>query len=196
MSTINTVIKKLNDLRFEVLDGDSIPVEDLDQLCLGYVAGQLEEILSLLTDETVLLLEWNEIDIQKVAREKLANMENCEEEDIIEKPLSRAQVIEVLEHLDNYYDCNYGITWEKINSALDIITLPDSDSCRIVKLTPENVLKFLFAERRQAEVVLHVCGCEVSKGQCAQSRIHLIEKIIKQFPELTAEVNNVGTKTD
>jgi hypothetical protein len=41
MSTINTVIKKLNDLRFEVLDGDSIPVEDLDQLCLGYVAGQL-----------------------------------------------------------------------------------------------------------------------------------------------------------
>jgi hypothetical protein len=118
MSTIDTVVDKLREL-------EHVPEEKVDSL--------VQEIISLLTDRTILLLEWNEIDIQKVAREKLANMENCEEDEIKENPLTRAQVIDVIDLLDKYYDCNYGITWDTINSTLDEITLPDSELCRVNK---------------------------------------------------------------
>lgn len=118
MSTIDTVIGKLETL---ITENHVAPK----------VENAVKEVLSLLKDRTVLLLEWNELDIQKVAREKLANMENCEEYEIIEKPLLRNDVVAVIDLLDKYYDCNYGITWETINSTLDSIALPDSELCLV-----------------------------------------------------------------
>lgn len=137
MSTIDTVIGKLEELLLIVKEGEEIPEEDLEQLDLGYVEMKVADILARLKDRTVLLLEWNEIDIQKAAREKLANMEDCEEDEIKENPLTREQVIDVIDLLDKYYDCNYGITWEAIQYQLDSISLPSSDICRIN--TPERL---------------------------------------------------------
>ena len=70
----------------------------------------LKEIKDILEDKTVLILEWNEIDVQQVARERIAYIEDVDECDIKENPLTREQVITVLEVLEKQYDCNYDIT--------------------------------------------------------------------------------------
>ncbi|HAX18413.1 MAG TPA: hypothetical protein DCY00_07460 [Actinobacteria bacterium] len=116
MSTIDNTIEKLDNLLTKLQISDS---------CL---ASELNEIKALLTDKTVLILEWNEEDIQKAAREKIANLHDIVVEKIIEKPLRREDVEWVISRLDKYYDCNYGITWETINSSLDDISLPDAES--------------------------------------------------------------------
>jgi len=119
MSTIDSAVNKLNDLLSE------LPLRN------SFIVKEIQDIIDLLNDRTVLLLEWNEKDIQQVAREKLAEMENCEKEEIIENPLTRELVIDVIDLIDKYYDCNYGVTWETINSTLDSITLPDRELCRV-----------------------------------------------------------------
>jgi len=119
MSTIDSAVNKLNDLLSE------LPLRN------SFIVKEIQDIIDLLNDRTVLLLEWNEKDIQQVAREKLAVMENCEKEEIIENPLTRELVIDVIDLIDKYYDCNYGVTWETINSTLDSITLPDRELCRV-----------------------------------------------------------------
>lgn len=90
----------------------------------------LKEIKDILEDETVLIIEWSEPDVQQVARERIAHIEDVDECDIIENPLDREQVITVLEVLEKQYDCNYGITWEHLRCAMDYIDLPSLDSCR------------------------------------------------------------------
>ncbi len=126
MSTINTVIDRL-DLLLSNFAFDK------------NTSSELTEIRDMLTDPTVLLLEWNAIDVQTKAREKIAFLNDVEIEEVIENPLSREDVEWVISRLDKYYDCNYGITWDSISSALEDITLPDAENCLIKK---ENVCEW------------------------------------------------------
>jgi len=95
------------------------------------VEDVVKKVIADLSSRTVLILEWNGADVQKVAREKLSFLEDCKIEEIKENPLTEEQVIDVITHLDKYYDCNYGIDWGTINCALDNIVLPGPDLCRI-----------------------------------------------------------------
>lgn len=130
MSRINFIKDKLEELILVVKDGEETPVEDLEQLNLSYVLDKLEEIKALLTDKTVLFLEWGEDDVQAVARQQIAFLENVEEDTIKENPLTKEQVARVLELLDGQYDCNYGITWCHLTMALDYIDLPNLEEAR------------------------------------------------------------------
>ena len=125
MSRINFIKDKLDDLIETVKDGADTPIESLDQLNLDYVLYELKELKELLTDKTVLFLEWGEDDVQAVARQQIAFLENVEEDTIKENPLTKEQVARVLEVLEKQYDCNYGITWEHLAMAMDYIDLPD-----------------------------------------------------------------------
>lgn len=118
MSTIYSVVGKLEAL---ITENHVAPkVEEL-----------VKEVLSSLTDKTKLFIEWNEIDVQAVAREKLSFMGDCTVDEIIDNPLSREDVKNVIEFLDDHMDCNYGITWETISCAIDnCVQLPASDCCR------------------------------------------------------------------
>ena len=113
MSTIDTAIIKLERL-FELSNNSTI-----------------KEVLDLLKDRTVLLLEWNEIDIQQVARQRIAQMYDVEKDKIRENPLPRDLVIDVIDLLDKYYDCNYGITWDTINSTMDMIDFADLEAYHV-----------------------------------------------------------------
>lgn len=84
----------------------------------------LKKLKDILTDKTVLLLEWNEQDIQRVARERIAHIEDVEDCEIVENPLPREDVETVISILEKQYDCNYGITWEHLAFAMDYIKLP------------------------------------------------------------------------
>jgi hypothetical protein len=117
MSTIYRVIDELEKL-----------LNDQDRT-QGSVDTSIKDVLKLLKDRTVLLLEWNELDIQQMARVKIAQNNDYAVDDIIESPLTREQVVDVIGILDNYYDCNYGITWNSIDNALDDIDLPDVKAC-------------------------------------------------------------------
>ena len=86
---------------------------------------QLIELKELLTDKTVLFLEWGEEDVQAIARQRIAYLEDVEECEVKENPLNREQVERVLEVLEKQYDCNYGITWEHLAMAMDYINLPN-----------------------------------------------------------------------
>ena len=66
--------------------------------------------------------------------EHMIALHDIEEDDIIENPLSREQVIDVIDLLDKYYDCSYGITWDTIDNTLDDIELPSLESCRVKKV--------------------------------------------------------------
>ena len=117
MSTISTVIDKLREL-------EHVPEEQMEM--------KIHDIIVMLTDPTVLLIEWNELDVQQITREKLSFMEDCKVDEIIEEPLTKAQVAYVIDLLNSRYDCNYGITWDTIRCILDEVLLPDSESCRKV----------------------------------------------------------------
>lgn len=112
MSTISTAIIKLEQLITE-----------------NHVEPKVEEtvkiVLSLLKDRTILFLEWNEIDIQVIARQRIAQMYDVKESEIKEKPLPRELVIDVIDLLDKYNDCNYGISWDTIRSTMDMIEFGD-----------------------------------------------------------------------
>ena len=118
MSTISTAIIKLEQLITE-----------------NHVEPKVEEVvkkvISLLTDPTVLLLEWNELDVQKMAGEIIAHLGNVAREDIIDNPLPRKDVEWVISRLEHYYDCNYGITWDSIRNILDEVDLPKAEDCLI-----------------------------------------------------------------
>lgn len=90
----------------------------------------LTEIKDILEDKTVLFIEWSEPDVQQVAREMIACRNGIEEDTIIENPLTREQVITVIETLERNHDCNYGITWEYLKYAMEYIDLPSLDFCR------------------------------------------------------------------
>ena len=90
MSTIDTVIGKLENL---ITENHVEPK----------VENAVKEVLSLLKDRTVLLLEWNEADVQKVAREQIAFKNDYSMHEIIEKPLLRNQVANILIYLGNSY---------------------------------------------------------------------------------------------
>ena len=107
----------------------------------------VKEVISLLTDPTVLLLEWNEEDVQTVARSKLAQLFDVEEEDLVEKPLSKDNVEYVISRLDKYHDCNYGITWDSVDDALDDVVLPSLEEVLNVG-TIEEELWNVFSEAR------------------------------------------------
>lgn len=89
----------------------------------------LKELKDILTDKTVLFLEWNEQDIQRVARERIAHIEDVEDCEIVENPLPREDVEIVISILEKQYDCNYGITWEHLAFAMDYIKLPSLSEC-------------------------------------------------------------------
>ena len=93
------------------------------------IKNELLKIKDMLTDGTVLIIEWSEADIQYIAREELAYMGDTTIEKIIEEPLTKEQVREVIALIKARYDCSEGITWETIRCALDHIVLPDSESC-------------------------------------------------------------------
>jgi len=118
MSTIKAAVEKLQ-LIIDTPDHDSYGVWEMKD--------DIQKVISLLTAKDVLFLEWNAIDIQQQAREKLSFMENCEASEIIDNPLSQKDVEEVIDLLEDRYDCNYGITWETINCVLDELSLPDRD---------------------------------------------------------------------
>lgn len=120
MSTINTVIDKLR-IALEVTDFSLIPGTQ----------GLLREAVALLTDPTVLLLEWNEEDVQQVAREIIAFNSDFSTDDIVANPLSKDDVEFVIGMLDKYYDCNYGITWDSIRDGLNEVSLPKAEDCLV-----------------------------------------------------------------
>ena len=118
MSTIDTVIGKLETL---ITENHVEPK----------VENAVKEILSLLKDRTVLLIEWNGIDIQKAAREIIAFSSDFSIDDIIANPLPKDDVEWVIARLDKYYDCNYGITWDSIRDALNEVSLPKAENCLV-----------------------------------------------------------------
>jgi len=128
MSTIDTAVEKLKILVEEL---NEIDEEQYEEVCRDAVVIDIKKVISLLTDPTVLLIEWNEIDIQGVAREKLANMDNVKIEQIIENPLPKERVEVIIALLEHRYDCNLGVTWDTINCILDEVVLPDAASCRV-----------------------------------------------------------------
>jgi len=152
MSTIQTAVEKLQNLI-------------LNSPIANDYKKDLAEVISLLTRKDVLLLEWNSIDIQSVARDKIAAMDDCKVEDIIENPLTQEQVELVIDLLEDQYDCNYGITWETISCQLDSITLPGPELARKrVKVVLEvrsdylmniidPVIKQMIARGREAEAL-------------------------------------------
>ena len=117
MSTIRRVLEKLEPLIF------NSPIKH-------EYKKELAEIRGLLTDKTVLFLEWNEQDIQGVARKRIAHIEDVKECEIIENPLTKEDVETVISVLEKQYDCNYGITWEHIACAMDYIKLPSLSECK------------------------------------------------------------------
>ena len=112
MSRIRTVIEKIDSMIAEMPIVDTI------------IEIQLKELKELLTDKTVLFLEWGEEDVQAIARQRIAYLEDIEECEVKENPLTREQVERVLEVLEGQYDCNNGITWEHLAMAMDYIDLP------------------------------------------------------------------------
>lgn len=52
MSTIDTVIRRLEELRADVKEGEDTPIEALDQLSLSYVIEKIDEVLEILKDRT------------------------------------------------------------------------------------------------------------------------------------------------
>ena len=127
MSAVRNAIGKLD----EMIDAMS----ECTSLMEIALCNALKEIKDILEDETVLIIEWSEPDVQQVAREMIAYRNDVEEDSIIENPLTREQVIIVLEELEDHYDCNYGISWSDLRYAMDHIDLPSFDSCR--KNNPE-----------------------------------------------------------
>ena len=118
MSRIRTVVEKIDSMisRFPVLNTQ--------------LEKDLKELKELLTDKTVLFLEWGEEDVQAIARQRIAYLEDVEECEVKENPLNRKQVERVLEVLEKQYDCNYGITWEHLTMAMDYIDLPNITEAR------------------------------------------------------------------
>ena len=107
-------------------------IEKLDETIgkLDETMKNLQKIKNILEDKTVLIIEWNEADVQQVAREMIASIKNVEEDTIIDNPLTKEQVIIVLEELEDHYDCNYGISWSNLRCAMDYIQLPSIDFCK------------------------------------------------------------------
>lgn len=112
MSVIRAAIEKIDEMISKLPNTESL------------LETELKEIKDLLTDDTVLFLEWGEEDIQNVARQRIAYTEDVEECKIKENPLTREQVADVIGLLEKQYDCNYGITWDNIYSVMDYIDLP------------------------------------------------------------------------
>lgn len=145
MSTIRTVVEKLEEFIKE-LNEIEVDASDCTLVYADSIANDLQQILKLLTDKTVLLLEWNERDIQRVARERIAHIEDVEDCEIVENPLPREDVEIVISVLEKQYDCNYGITWEHIACAMDYIQLPSLSECKIKK---KEKIKFTRKEYEQ-----------------------------------------------
>lgn len=94
------------------------------------------EILSTLeslVDPKTLFITWAEEDFQMIARRDLSYENNLDEEDLIENPLSEEKIIKIVDFLEHYYDCNQGISWEDISSAIKEIGWPDIKDCLIKK---------------------------------------------------------------
>jgi hypothetical protein len=108
-----------------------IAVEKLKLLLDSYVimeasvGEEIQNVIDLLEDPKMLLIEWGEADVQAVARQRIAYLEDVEECEVKENPLTREQVERVLEVLEKQYDSNYGITWEHLTMAMDYIDLPN-----------------------------------------------------------------------
>ena len=124
MSRIRTVTEKIDSMITEL---ENIEPDETDSklVVAEAIIEELKELKELLTDKTVLFLEWNEEDVQAVARQRIAYLEDVEECEVKENPLNREQVERVLEVLEKQYDCNYGITWEHLTMAMDYIDLPN-----------------------------------------------------------------------
>lgn len=131
MSRIRTVVEKIDSIisRFPVLNTQ--------------LEKDLKELKELLTDKTVLFLEWGEEDVQAIARQRIAYLEDVEECEVKENPLNRKQVERVLEVLEKQYDCNYGITWEHLTMAMDYIDLPNIIEARRKPLTRKEYEEYL-----------------------------------------------------
>lgn len=129
MSRIRTVTEKIDSMIDEL---DNIEPDETDSklVVAEAIIEDLKEIKELLTDKTVLFLEWNEEDVQAAARQQIAFLESVKEEEIKEYPLTKEQVVHVLEMVDRVYDCNYGVTWEDLIISLDCIDLPNITEAR------------------------------------------------------------------
>jgi len=117
MATIETAVEKLQDLI-------------LKSPIANEYKKDIAEVISLLTDKTVLFIEWNSVDFQQAAREKLALMDNVKEVDIIDEPLTKEMLENLVTLLDDYYDAGEGVTYETISNLLDHVSLPDTESAR------------------------------------------------------------------
>lgn len=133
MSTINFVVDKIKKLQQRIdenMEESAIQQPGTEAISKVSLLESLSEIITLLKSETVLFLEWNEDDVQGVARQRIAHIEDVEECEIKENPLTKEQVADVLRILEKQYDCNYGITWEHLHMAMDYIDLPNIDTAR------------------------------------------------------------------
>lgn len=92
--------------------------------------GGIQEVIEMLEDPKMLLIEWGAEDVQIKAKERKAWLLDITEKEVEEKPLTDKQVAEVIELLERTHDCNYGITWEHIDSALDNLGYPEVDATR------------------------------------------------------------------
>lgn len=82
---------------------------------------RISGLIGELKNPKMFLIEWGEEDIQQTARKRIAWNLDVEKEQIIENPLSEEEVIEVIRLLEKTHDCNYGMTWDHIDCALDSI---------------------------------------------------------------------------
>lgn len=111
--------------------------------------------------------------MQAIARDKLANMDNVDVEKIIENPLTKEQIIEVIKIVNDRYDAYQGITYETFMCALDEITLPCSEYVRkkseleLQVEEVENLLSFYYTHEST-----------ISKGDV--SKIELVIQRLKE----------------
>lgn len=61
--------------------------------------------------EYKITITWGDDDVRHVAKDMKVTLTN-------------EQIIDVLDYVDNTHDANYGITWDTIQSAVEVILSP------------------------------------------------------------------------
>lgn len=150
-----------------------------NHLHCGPMLGAIEEVISLLSDPTTLFIVWNEQDFQEAARKKLAYIEGCDEDQIIDEPLTKEQIALLVTMLEDRYDANNGITYTEIDDALGHISLPASDCC--FKLTG------LAFQIQEAESGLEMLRESLSYDIFDLKRFEQIRKTLEDMKQMLKE---------
>ena len=113
MSNIRTAIEKLDDIISSLQENNSFH--------RAIFIERVKKVKELLSAKTVFFIEWNEIDFQCRAKGIIAQFKGVPVEDVKENPLSREQLISVVEILEQKYDANIGIGYEDLTWAIEAV---------------------------------------------------------------------------